>query len=166
MKPFQPTPAQIRAAEAVLVAKTIHLTVEADVAAYEAKALETLELHAMPSMSIRLGMGADTRIREGRQAHLLGPDDLLRWDAERKRAMGAAGYEPTEPYDCPAIESATVLMQAEQLLISELAGALNMNPATARNMSFTRRKQFVDLALKLLVPFVEQQGAFMRRLAS
>jgi hypothetical protein len=157
-KIFTPTPDMVRAAESVFLAKA-HLDLIAPiVGAYQREALQHINAAAAPRWKDAAPAGP---IQDPALAFLLGDDDFKTYIDRTRRARQAAGLVVDDEEQCPLLVAQALLVQAERELLQAIEPVSGIPASRVDTFTLADRTQFIDLALKLLAPFVREASELL-----
>jgi hypothetical protein len=157
-QPFKPTTEMIAAAEAVFVAVAFEQTVRPIVEGYKRKILAERDWHMSPDTQVGMRRTGDkpidTRITDIKYAWLMSDADFAEYARLCNAARIAANLVVESDAHCPLGVAEEVTRQAKRKLAEVMAGVSGIAPETISTMRMEHYEHFVDLALRLLAPFV------------
>jgi hypothetical protein len=159
---FQPTEAMVDAAETLLLAMAHAETIRPIVLKYEAEILAEGQWHMDRKLyeSIELRhlneprSGADRIILDPKESYMMSEDDFKEFDAKCRDARDNAGLLVDHDEQCPMLCADNLVMQAEHALIETMRERTGATKDQLLCAGMDKYKQYVDLTLRLLTPFV------------
>lgn len=151
-KEFKPTASMISAATAVFTAMAMIRLVRPIVLTYQRKVLLEGQWHPADEY-VEEGSSPST-ITEPEEAFLMGEADFLKYVQRCNEESHKVGLRASSPERCPLLECEGALREAEQLLVHEMQHITGIKPDDVLQAAMSLRKEYVDLTLRLLAPFV------------
>lgn len=146
---FTPSPTQINAALLVFMAMT-HLSIVKPIVSTYKDAILAEGQWRIASHRERLG---DRVVTEHKDSYLLSDEDFATYDALCHRMREKAKLVVEDPAHCPLLVAEDVLVQAEQLLVSEMESVTGLTWDKLINGGLHIKREYIELTLKLLAPF-------------
>jgi len=146
---FTPSPTQINAALLVFMAITHLQMVEPIVTAYK----EAILAEGQWRLGRHQDRPGDRVITAHKDSYLLSDEDFATYDALCKQMRDKAGLVVEDPNHCPMLVAEDVLIQAKQLLVSEMEPVTNLNWEKLTRNGLQHMEEYIELSLKLLAPF-------------
>lgn len=141
----------IDAAQAVMMAMANLQLIEPVVRAYQVAILQKGQWRIRDAFAERLGHEV---ITDPNRAYLMPDDDFAEYDRQCKAAGIAAGMKATKPENCPLLEAQSLLSDCENALIDTMSHLTKIESKNILVLGMAKRKEFIDLTLRLLAPFV------------
>jgi hypothetical protein len=151
---FTPTPTMVSLAQSVMVAMAFADTIRPIVVGYETDILKNGQWRIRPEFADRLN---NEIIIDPKRAYLMSDEDALVFHAECKKARDTAGLKVENDEHCPLLVAENLVMQCERALIDEMATITGMSSNNLCCIGMDKRKQYIDLTLRLLAPFITRQ---------
>lgn len=152
---FVPTPTQIAAAQLVFMSMALLQSVEPIVTAYKNAILAEGQWRIGRHQD-RLG---DRVVTEHKDSYLLSDEDFATYDALCKQARDMVGLVVEESEHCPLLVAQDVLVQAQQLMVSEMESVANITWDMLLNQGLQVLHEYIELTLKLLAPYCKSNLA-------
>lgn len=152
---FKPTDEMVRAAEALFLAMAHVDYIKPIVNGYQQEILERGKWFIRPEYLERLEQEI---ILDPKNSYLMGESDFAEYDAQCKAARVAANLPVDNPDQCPLLVAEHQVLQAEHALIETL-GHTDVNRLLCAGLD--KYKEYVDLSLKLMAPFVRDASAIL-----
>lgn len=152
-KKFKPTPAMIEAADALFMAMAKLSLIEPIVLNYQRLILKEGQWR-VKSDYVQKGM-ADEVVLDPDRVFLLEDADFAVYDSLCKKARVMAGLEIQKPENCPLLEAKTALSDAKARLVQSMSSVTGHSLDQLLMLPVEKYEKYVDLSLKLLVPFVD-----------
>lgn len=150
---FKPTPNMIAAAENVFLAMTIESAIRPIVEGYQKKILAERAWLSDPAMSGASGL--PERITDPKHSWVMSTNDFAHYRNRCNEERIAANL-PAETADhCPLLVAANITRLAKNTLLDTMSGITKIDGATAASLKAADYEKMVDLALRLLAPFVK-----------
>lgn len=153
--PFKSTLEMIVAAENVFLAMAIEGTTRPIVETYQKKILSEREWLSDPALTSTNAPGVPDRVTDPKYAWVMGADDfgLYRKRCNEERITANL---PAETDDhCPLLVAENITRLAKTALLDTMASITKIDGATAAAMKADDYNKMIDLALRLLAPFVK-----------
>jgi hypothetical protein len=162
---FVPTDEMVAAAQAVFLAMTLEQTVTPVVLKYQRQLLAEGQWRVRPEYAARLG---DEVITEPHRAYLMSEADFALYDAKCKQARDAAGLSVDHPDQCPSLVAQDLQRQAERALIDAMSSTTKIThqQLLCSPDGLATLRQYIDLTLRLLVPFLKTKPLSSQPLTS
>lgn len=145
----------IAAAENVFLAMAIEGTTRPIVEAYQRKILGEREWLSAPAMTSTNAPGVPDRVTEPKFAWVMGEADFAQY-RKRCNEERIAAKLPAETDDhCPLLVAENITRLAKTALLDTMAGITRIDGAAAAALKAADYDKMVDLALRLLAPFVK-----------
>lgn len=151
--PFKPTPEMIAAAENVFLAMAMEGTTRPIVESYQKKVIAEREWHSDPAMSNAPGI--PDRIVDPNYAWTMSAEDFAAYRKRCNEERIAAKLPAETGNHCPLLVAEHITCLAKTAMLDTMAGITNISGAAAAGMKTADYDQLVDLALRLLAPFVK-----------
>lgn len=148
---FQPSDAMIRAAENLLMAKSVVVSLEPIVLSYQRAILATGQWSIRPEMAERLG---DEWVLDPLDAYLLSDADRSVFQAQCNAARDEAGLVVKYPEECPLLVAKSAVVKAQNELIDAMKEQNKKTVDTLLLLGIDAYEQYVEECLQLLAPFV------------
>jgi hypothetical protein len=160
--PFKPTAAMIKAAESVFLAMAFEQSVRSIVESYQQKILQERAWRCDPDLVGRMERRSSdqpveqnvTDIKSIKSTWMMEKADFViyleRCNAERI----AAGLVVEHDSYCPLLVAEHITIQAKHALCDAMASVTNITAVKAAPLQLNVYRNFVDLNLRLLAPFV------------
>ncbi|WP_194727401.1 hypothetical protein [Noviherbaspirillum malthae] len=155
-QPFMPNAAMLDAAEAVLKAMAILGTVRPIVEAYQTEILAKGQWKVMAEC--REPGARDEIITEPKLSFLMSDSDFAVYHQRCDEARKAAGLSITLEGGCPLLEAEELLRVAQRAMVDSMADVTQITANKAVTLPLEQYREFVDLTLRLLVPFIDHAG--------
>ena len=162
MKHFSPSAAQIRLAEAVLVAKAHEDLIRPVVEAYETEILAKHQFCIDPQW-IDLGECEDQVILDRKKTFLLSDKDAKVFFQASHAARDAAGLKVDDPEFCPLLVAENVRREAEKALLKAMSAIEGLETLGKGFMTTEQRSKAVEITLRLLAPFCGSADRILSR---
>lgn len=150
---FKPNAAMLDAAEAVLKAMAIVGTVRPIVEAYQTEILAKGKWKVMAE-ACEPGTQGEI-ITEPKLSFLMSDSDFAVYYQRCDEARKAAGLSITFDGGCPLLEAEELLRIAQRAMIDSMAEVTKITADRAVTLRLDEYREFVDLTLRLLVPFID-----------
>lgn len=150
---FKPTPEMIAAAENVFLAMAIESTTRPIVETYQKKVLAEREWFSDPAM--RNAPGVPERITDPKYAWLMGTDEFAQYRKRCNEERIAAKLSAETDDHCPLLVAENITRMAKTALLDTMASITKIDGAKAATLKAADYDKMVDLALRLLAPFVK-----------
>ncbi|WP_341744703.1 hypothetical protein [Azonexus hydrophilus] len=158
---FQPSPELVAIGESLLLATAHEDYVRPIVERYEEKILEASQFRIDPHW-IEHGV-ADQIILDRKKTMLLSSQDAKTFFAATFKARDEAGLKVSRPDNCPLLEAENLRIAAENILISEIGKLPGLEKLASGILTLDQRKRVIDLALRLLAPFMSNTEQILSR---
>jgi hypothetical protein len=158
LKTFTPSPDMVRAAESVFLAKAHLEMITPIVDAYQRQALQHLNAAAAERWHDVAPAGP---ILEPAQAFLLADGDFKTYIDMTRQSRQAAGLVVDDEEQCPLLVAQALLVEAERLLLVATEPVSGISATRADTFKVADRRRLIDLALRLLAPFVRDANALL-----
>lgn len=158
MKKFTPTQEMIRAAEKLFVVMAKLDMIRPIVEGYKKRILAENQWRVRPAYQDRLG---DRVILEIKDAYLMSDDDFVKYDALSKQARDVAELRVDDPNKCPLLVAEHSLIQAKRYLIEAMEPLTKVNADKLLNAGLGDYEKYVDLAQRLLAPYVRSASELL-----
>lgn len=156
MNKFVPTAEMIAAAESVFMAMAMVETIRPIVVGYQTAILAEGQWHIKPEFASRLG---DEVILDPKHSYLMSEEDFAVYLAQCKIARDKAKLHVDHDENCPLLVAEHLLIQAEHALIDAMSGVTKIAKDGLLSVGMGEYKQYIDLTLRLLAPFVKNNLA-------
>jgi hypothetical protein len=153
---FTPTPEMVSAAEAVFTIMAMVGTIRPVVIGYQTEILKQGQWRVRPQFATRRG---DEVITDPAQSYLMSEENFADYDAKCKAARLEAKLPVEKEGNCPLLEAESLLIKAERALIDAMQPVTGLT--AERFVPMSARKEYIDLTLKLLAPFVRPAKEIM-----
>lgn len=156
---FKPTAEQLEAARKLFAAMAMVQTVKPIVEAYQRKILAANqwkiapEFVERPSATAR-GIEEGDVILEPKLSYLLDEEDAAVFFAECDKEAAAHGFK-VKPGYCPFLIADSDRMDAERALVASMADVTKINNDNIWNLGFDKRREYLDLTMRLFAPFLK-----------
>lgn len=161
-KEFQPSQAQVRLAEALIVSMALEDTVREIVEGYETAILERHQFHIDPKW-VELGGVEDHVVLDRKQTFLLSERDAKAFFAECFVARDAAGLKVEHPEDCPLLVAENLRIRAENALMKSLSTIPGLETFATGILPMKMREKVIELALLLCAPHCADSDTILHR---
>lgn len=151
MKKFTPTTEMVATGLAVVMAMAHLQLVGPVVRAYRLKILKEGQWMVRPEYAERLDREIITDIRDD---FLMTDADFAEYDARCKTARDEAKLFVSDPECCPLLVAEARLVAAENEMITAMSSITNIRADQVLSLGLGQRKEFIDLTLRLLAPFL------------
>ena len=153
MRKFQPTPTMVTAAQVVFLSMAFVQTIRPIVLKYQTEILAKGQWHIRPEFATRLG---DTVILDPKDSYLMSDKDFAKYDAQCKLARVNANLHVDKEEHCPLLIAEDLQRQAEHALVAAMMFELpTVTLDKLLQAGMDKYKEYVDLTLRLLAPFVK-----------
>lgn len=152
-QPFKPNVAMLDAAEAVLKAMAIVGTVRPIVDAYQTEILAKEQWKVMAEAGEPDAQ--EEIITEPKLSFLMSDSDFAVYHQRCDEARKSAGLSITLDGGCPLLEAEELLRVAQRAMVDSMAGVTQITADKAVTLPLEEYREFVDLTLRLLVPFID-----------
>jgi hypothetical protein len=149
--PFAPTAIMVSAAQAVFLAMAHLQLVQPIVLAYKERILADGQWVVRPKFAPRLGAEV---ITSPDRAYLMSDDNFVTYDRLCKQARDAAKLHVSHPDHCPLLEAQSMLASVQNVLIDAMSDITQIKAEKILSLGIEQRAKFIELALRLLAPFV------------
>lgn len=149
MTVFTPTPAMVSAAEAVFTTMAMAQSIRPVVIAYQTEILRQGQWRIKPEFANRLG---DEVITDPALSYLMSDENFTDYSAKCRAARDQAKLGEYNEDQCPLLMAEHLQIQAERALIDSMQSVTGLS--AERFVPMSKRKEYIDLTLKLLAPFV------------
>lgn len=156
MKKFVPTTGMVKAAEAVFMAKALVETIRPLVLAYQTAILAEGQWHIRPDFATRLGAEV---ILDPKLSYLMSDEDFAEYCAKCKIARDKAKLHVDADDKSPLLVAEHLVMQAQHALIDAMSDVTKIEKDRLLSVGMKEYKQYIDLTLSLLAPFVKNNLA-------
>lgn len=161
MKSFTPNKTMIKAAETVFLAMAMVETIRPVVRSYQTAILAEGKWCVIDEFSEDPGKEV---IIDPKLAWLMPDDDFMQYHSKCKAARKAAGLHVEDDEQCPLLVSEHDLIRAETGLATALEGVSPLTAEMLNSLVGQRRKDAVDLMLRLMSPYVKNDlGTIVRK---
>lgn len=151
--PFKPTPEMIAAAENVFLAMAMEGTTRPIVESYQKKIIAEREWYSDPTMSNAPGIAE--RVTDPKFAWTMGTDDFAEYRKRCNEERIAAKLQVETEDHCPLLVAENLTRLAKNALLDTMAGITKIDSTAAAALKTADYEKMVDLALRLLAPFVK-----------
>lgn len=152
MKQFIPTPSMVSAAETLFKAMALVETIRSIVLQYQTDILIKGQWHVRPRFAARLG---DEVIVDPRRSYLMSDEDFAEYDAQCKLARDNAKLHVDNDEQCPLLVAENMVRLAEEALVLAMYEHTKLTKDQLLCLGLEKYKQYIDLTLRLLAPFVK-----------
>ncbi|ABD72052.1 hypothetical protein Rfer_4366 (plasmid) [Rhodoferax ferrireducens T118] len=160
MKNFEPSAAMVAAAEAVFMTMALVQTIRPVVMKYQTDILAAGQWHIREAFIARL---EDKVILDPAQSYLMSEEDFANYDRQCKDACDKAGLVVEHPDQCPLLVAEELQRLAERALIDAMVDVAKMTHEKLLSFGdgLKSYRKYIDLTLKLLVPFIRDTASLM-----
>lgn len=151
--PFKPTPEMIAAAENVFLAMAMEGTTRPIVESYQKIIIAEREWYSDPAMSNSPGI--PERVTDPKFAWTMGTDDFAEYRKRCNEERIAAKLQVETDDHCPLLVAENLTRLAKNALLDTMAGITKIDSTSAAALKTADHEKMVDLALRLLAPFVK-----------
>lgn len=159
---FNPSPAQINAAEVVFLAMAHLALVKPIVEAYQRVILARHQWPVAPLMRSLDRLSAPEVVLDPKHSYLLSAAHSGIYFRECRKAREAAGLTVEDVDHCPALVAEEDLRKAKRALVDSLAPITGIGAKEIIEKNFSKYEDFVELSLKLMSPFCNPQQRLER----
>lgn len=153
---FAPSEAMIRCAETVFAAMAMLETIRPIVTGYQSGILLEGQWKVRPEWAGRCGSKV---ILDPNLSYLMSEADFADYDARCKTARKASGLRVEDEDNCPLCVAEHFLVLAQHALIDAMSETTKITTDKIVCADSEKYKQYVDLTLRLLAPFVNPKLA-------
>ena len=152
MQKFKPTPEMIAAAETVFLTMAFVQTIRPVVLEYQASILALGNWKIAPRFADRLGSEV---ILDPKMSYLMTSANFALYEQKCKLARVVARLHVAKEDQCPLLVAEHLARQAEQALVDAMSEITNLSVDKLLSSGQDQYKQFIELTLKLLAPYVK-----------
>lgn len=152
MQKFKPTPEMIAAAETVFMTMAFVQTIRPIVVQYQTSILALGNWKIAPQFAARLGSEV---ILDPKSAYLMTSADFALYDQKCKQARVVARLHVANEDQCPLLVAEELARQAEHALVEAMSESTNLSVDKLLSAGLDKYRQFIELTLKLLAPYVK-----------
>ena len=88
-------------------------------------------------------------------------EDFAIYDSQCKAARDSAKLFVINPEQCPLLVAESTVTQAQHVLIDSMSGISKLTVSSLLNSGMGNYKQYVELTLRLLAPFVKESSEIL-----
>jgi len=151
MQKFKPTPEMIAAAETVFLTTAFVQTIRPIVVQYQTSILALGNWKIAPLFADKL---ASEVILDPKMSFLMTSANFAVYVQRCKLARVVAGLHVANEDQCPLLVAEQLARQAEHSLVEAMSESTNLSADILLSAGLDQYKQFIELTLKLLAPYV------------
>lgn len=162
---FVPTKTMIRAAEMVFATMAIVGTIRPVVEKYQAEILARGQWRVSEKFD-GTRMGDDEVIVDPNLSYLMAEEDFALYHAQCKEARALANLKVEQEDQCPLLVAEDMQRKAEHALIEAMEPVTGLTVHKLLCAGMAKYKEYVELNLRLMAPFVEDGKQIAEQLAA
>lgn len=156
---FTPSEAQIRCAQALLVAKAHESLVRPIVEGYQHAILAKHQFKVAERWIENGAADADCVVTDGNRSYLLSDEDFAVYNEACHLARDAEGLSVRKPDNCPLLEAENMRIQCENVLLQAWEGHPRFSGLSGTGvLGIEKRNHAIELTLGLLAPHLKENA--------